>query len=444
MDSPTKSVSQLSPVKGTPSTRVIESLHRELDELKSELLNTKNRNEELSKANDIVKKRRDQLVEKVSNLKHENDTIGSLLQRKARRVHDLEERLNEMTCSSDDLKMKVKTLQTRCEKLQENESSSVSEHERIKIAYDIIVAGQKEYRSHYTAQIKRLKDQLESYIKEKDALIQKNISLINKSDATIYRSIKSITLRSNEIEEKYEKRDKELSDRVSEMGAAVKMNSNDTNALLSASKDLFEEIATTLDLDKKSLLETYMAEGETRINPFMDAEESPRLRTAVSSGENVPIIVKKRGVRASRDSTAVTTEDRVRTLSRELNNSIPQSDRLASVEPSRSKSARRSRIISKDERLLSGELSADSARSKLFDKVVVSTSTAASDFGSRQSSQSKKEEPAETLDAADCVQESLGKKKRRRRKRNRNKITEGVASGKSGDDAAVHSGEEFS
>jgi hypothetical protein len=415
MDSPTKTVDAgVSPRKVTSSTRVIESLHRELDDLKLEVLNYKNKNAELKKANEIVTKRRNQLVEQISNVKHENDTVNSLLHRKERRIASLEEQLNEVACSSDDLKFKLKSLETRCNKLQESEASSVAEYERIKIAYDIMVTSQKEYRDYYTSEIKSLKEKLEIYIKEKDTQIQKNITLINKSDATIYRSIKSIRLRSKEIEEKYTKRDQVLSGSLEKLQKTVGFNTQGTQFLLETSKTLFNDVAKVLKIGKVTFLDANRSEGEESVNSYVTSypvEDKPE--------EEPKSAVKKRSERHNESEVrSASVEERVRLLSKELNKAIPASDRTVSVEPVRTKSAVKLRAVSKlEEHTLSSELSEDSRTSRLFDEVKASGSTASTEQTEPNSQIESSPEPQ--VQGVLTISENNKKRRRRRKKRGR-------------------------
>lgn len=358
--SPTKSQdirgSVLSPKKTTSSTRVIESLHKEIDELKSEVLKFKSNNEELKKTNELVRKRRDQLMEQLSNSKHENETVNSLLQRKQRRINDLESQLNEITSSNDDLKFKFQSLETRSEKLRQSEASSVSEYERMKIAYETMVTSQKEYREYYSKEIKTLKERLNEFIKNKEEHISRNITLISKSDSTIARSIKSITSKSRALEQLYEDRDLKLKDRVETISASHHDNNNEVSFLLQTSKDLFHEIADKLEIDKEELLKTYLEQDSSRVDPFKEVVET-KTKTGPKSHtpQHQSIQVKKRNDRkasnfrstSSSASTRIPSlQERVSSLDKELNKSIPLKDRITpnvTSGPERSKSFRGSR-----------------------------------------------------------------------------------------------------
>ncbi|CCH42188.1 hypothetical protein BN7_1732 [Wickerhamomyces ciferrii] len=344
----------------TSSTRVIEALHKEIDELKSERIKLKSNNDELKKSHDLVKKRRDQIMEQLSNSKHENETVNSLLQRKQRRINDLENQLNETSGSNDDLKFKFQQLEVRCEKIRESEATSVAEFERLKIAYDTIVTSQKEYREYYNKEIKTLKDRLSEFIAKKEEHISKNITLITKSDSTIGRSLKSVNNRSAELEQLYQDRDRKLASKLEKVTNANNKQNRDVSKLIELSKELFHEVAISCQINKEELLNNYLAGDETRTDPFKenveneevseqneqtDQQQQPQQQKPAPyrppSHRKTPsqqINIKKRNERktASRSPSNSSTnternssvEERVLSLDKELNKSIPLKDRI--------------------------------------------------------------------------------------------------------------------
>lgn len=323
----------ISPSKQTSSSRVIESLHTEIDGLKAELVKLKSNNEEIKKSYELVRKRRDHLMEQLSNSKHENDTVNSLLQRKQRRINDLESQLNEISSSSDDMKFKLQSLEVRSEKLRHSEASAVAEYERMKIAYETVVTSQKEYREYYSKEIKTLKERLSDFIKNKEDHINKHISLISKSDATIGRSLKSVTNKSKDLEKLYEERDTKLNEKIQKIASINAKNNNEVSFLIQTSKDLFHEIADKLQIDKEELLKTFLDQDSSRIDPFKE-EDTPKPQ------QTSEITVKKRHEKrnisprvgsgsSTHSDKSLSVEERVVSLDKELNKSIPLKDRIA-------------------------------------------------------------------------------------------------------------------
>ena len=64
-----------SPVKNKQTSRVIDSLHGEIDDLKTELENVKQTSEDYKKKCAILAKKNDLFVDQLANAKHENESM---------------------------------------------------------------------------------------------------------------------------------------------------------------------------------------------------------------------------------------------------------------------------------------------------------------------------------------------------------------------------------
>lgn len=154
-----------SPLK-KPTSRVIERLQAEIDDLKNEAEELKISNQSYKKKNEILSKKNESFVDQLANAKHENDMIGALLKRKERRIADLEEEFNDVHSSNENLKLSNKNLKIRCDNLQESLSLSTAEHERLKIAYDALIASQHEYKRHYQQELDGMYRLFDNYKRE--------------------------------------------------------------------------------------------------------------------------------------------------------------------------------------------------------------------------------------------------------------------------------------
>lgn len=154
-----------SPQKKSTS-RVIERLQTEIDDLKNEAEELRISNQSYKKKNEILSKKNDSFVDQLANAKHENDMVGALLKRKERRIADLEEEFNEVHSSNENLKLSNKNLKIRCDNLQESLAVSTAEHERLKIAYDALIASQNEYKRHYQQELDGMYRLFDNYKKE--------------------------------------------------------------------------------------------------------------------------------------------------------------------------------------------------------------------------------------------------------------------------------------
>ncbi|KAH3680105.1 hypothetical protein WICMUC_000506 [Wickerhamomyces mucosus] len=413
LDSSNTSTTNSSPKK-TSSSRVIESLHNEIDQLKLENLKLKNSNDELKKANELITNRRNQLLEQLSNSKHENETINSLLQRKQRRINDLEDSLNDVSNKSDDINMKFQSLKTRCDKLMESESHSTAEYERIKIAYETIVSSQREYREFYSNEIKNLKEKLNNYIELKDSQINKNFGLVNKSDATIFRSLKSITLRSQQIEDQTNLKNKLLSDSILKLESDYKLETSKLDCLYKKSQEIFDRVAIHLNIEKEELIDNF----NKQFDPI-----DPNIILKSNQIQPKEIKIKKRNDRKSstksqQQNRTISVEERISSLTKELNSVIPASDRVTSLPTSSSSITGSAEITTEIPTIKrSKSLKVDQSRrsSALFESTP-SSSTNTSDV-----SQNLDSKYNNNLNITDGDLSNDLKKKRRRRRRRKNK-----------------------
>lgn len=152
-----------SPVKLKPTSRVIDSLQTEIDGLKAELENVRLSQSEYKKKHEVLASKHESLVDQLANAKHENDMVNALLKRKERRIADLEDDGDRLSSANDSLRSANTKLKIRCDNLQDLSAERTAEYERMKIAYDALIASQNEYKRHYQAEVARLAQQFEAY-----------------------------------------------------------------------------------------------------------------------------------------------------------------------------------------------------------------------------------------------------------------------------------------
>ncbi|KAM9922089.1 hypothetical protein OXX80_011972, partial [Metschnikowia pulcherrima] len=145
-----------SPRKQQSTSRVIDSLHSQIDDLKQEMETLKMSCGDYKKKSTILASKNDSLVDQLANCKHENDMVNALLKRKERRITDLEAEFDDLSSESESLKQSVKNYKIRCDNLQESSASSTAEFERLKISYDALMASQAEYKRHYQDEVSKL------------------------------------------------------------------------------------------------------------------------------------------------------------------------------------------------------------------------------------------------------------------------------------------------
>lgn len=241
-----------SPVKNKQTSRVIDSLHGEIDDLKTELENAKQTSEDYKKKCAILSKKNDLFVDQLANAKHENDMINALLKRKERRINDLEDQYNELSSSNSSLQLTTKNLKIRCENLQESSASSTAEYERLKIAYDALIASQVEYKKHYQQEITSLVSQFEAYKADTKDHYTTLSSTLEKNDRDIDALLDGLANKRKTMDNLYVSKNKTVIEHLRRLAVVTKAHGEDSKQLLLENTDTIQKlIAKYPDLQLK-------------------------------------------------------------------------------------------------------------------------------------------------------------------------------------------------
>lgn len=167
------------------STRVIESLHEQIDTLTNTNLQLTVQSHSLLDKLESAQQRESKLLENTSSLKHENDNLVSMLNRKARKLKDLEEELIDFKKEYNSVLEERSELQEKEKKSSEQEEILNQQVEMIQVQYDAIVDSQKYYKKHYKSEISSLREQLESLKVEQLNYIQSSAAQTNQLDVRL-------------------------------------------------------------------------------------------------------------------------------------------------------------------------------------------------------------------------------------------------------------------
>ncbi|CDK24437.1 unnamed protein product [Kuraishia capsulata CBS 1993] len=157
-----------SPTKSNASTRVIDSLHAEVDVLKAELSKTRSELDEHKKKYDSTQKELVKLEQKMDITKHHNDMNDALLTRKERRIKDLELELSTSIADLKDSKFDLQNTKTTMGNLEKRQKEIVAENERLKAQYNSLQDTSLDYKTHFEAEIKRLKLSLSGFLSSRE------------------------------------------------------------------------------------------------------------------------------------------------------------------------------------------------------------------------------------------------------------------------------------
>lgn len=146
----------------TSSTRVIESLHEQMDTLTSTNLQLTVQSKNLLEKLDAAQQKESKLLENSASLKHENENLVSMLNRKTRRLKDVEEELVKYKESQNSLIQEKTALQEKWENSSSEEKILRQQMEMIRAQYDALVDSHRYYKGYYGSQINILNEQLEN------------------------------------------------------------------------------------------------------------------------------------------------------------------------------------------------------------------------------------------------------------------------------------------
>ncbi|CUM68451.1 uncharacterized protein PRCAT00006175001 [Priceomyces carsonii] len=215
-----------------PTSRVIDSLHSEIDELKNELEIARLAKEEYKKKHLVESKKNESYVDQLANAKHENDMVNALLKRKERRVADLEEQYNDLNSSNETLLLNNKNMKIRCENLQESSALSTAEYERLKIAYDALLASQVEYKKHYQKEIHNLTSQFEKYKKESSERFESLSDNLSSNDRDIDTLLDSLTNKRKTMDNLYVNKNRAVLELLSKLAKAANIHGHSSKSIL--------------------------------------------------------------------------------------------------------------------------------------------------------------------------------------------------------------------
>lgn len=167
------------------STRVIESLHEQIDTLTNTNIQLTVQSHSLLNKLESAQQRESKLLENTSSLKHENDNLVSMLNRKARKLKDLEEESVNLKKDYNVVLEEKRELQQRATKASEQEKNLEQQVEMIQVQYDALVDSQQYYKKHYKSEITTLKEQLEILKAEQLHYIQSSSAQTNVLDVKL-------------------------------------------------------------------------------------------------------------------------------------------------------------------------------------------------------------------------------------------------------------------
>lgn len=273
-----------SPLKRT-TTRVIDALQQEIDVLKSTLRGVQVSSDECMKRCQVLAMRNELVVDQLANQKHENEVVSALLARKERRLKDVEAEYHELVLQHELLQQKFKSVDIRCQHLEQLTHTATAEHERLKIAYEALLQGQAEYKLHYQREVTSLCENLGRLKQETAAKLVELLELVESRLRDVEVLLEALAAKRSTISAAYVKQNRAEVEMLMLLARAARASGEETLAVL-------EEVAATLEAlkelnpDLALRIDQLKAGGERRRRrrrPADDKEPLPRQRSHVRS-----------------------------------------------------------------------------------------------------------------------------------------------------------------
>ncbi|SCV04513.1 LANO_0G10660g1_1 [Lachancea nothofagi CBS 11611] len=192
-----------SPTKGgspgvSSSTRVIEALHAQIDNLTRTNLELTVQSNNLLTRLETATNNHSKHLESMSTLKHENDNLNLMLSRKERRVRDLEQQAAQLRNSYEEAALNNKTMHSKIQNYNQRETNLEQNLQQVQVQYDALLDGQRRYRDQYSREIQELKDQLQSFRRDQGTYVTETLQ-------TLLENHSSLQTRIDEYANKYQK-----------------------------------------------------------------------------------------------------------------------------------------------------------------------------------------------------------------------------------------------
>ncbi|SCW01308.1 LAFE_0D09714g1_1 [Lachancea fermentati] len=260
---------------GSSSTKVIESLHAQIDNLTTTNLQlTVQSNNLLSRLESANTKQSKQL-ETISTLKHENDNLNAMLARKERRLKEAEQELVQLKSSFESTSLENQNLQQEMKTSCQRENALDQKLQLLQVQYDALADGQKRYRDLYEKEVAELRSNLQVLKKENDIFITKNIRNVVNNSSVLQQKLNQYGSKFKGLESLSNEHMETLSQRVDKF--ALELDLPRWQELYKETRDMALEYAREMNL---KIPQSFTEQHNTKItveSKFKTPDSTPPL-----------------------------------------------------------------------------------------------------------------------------------------------------------------------
>ncbi|CAI4055524.1 hypothetical protein SKDZ_02G2380 [Saccharomyces kudriavzevii ZP591] len=229
------------------SSKVIESLHDQIDMLTKANLQLTRQSQNLLGKLELAQSKESKLLENLNLLKNENENFNSIFERKNKKLKELEKDFSELSSNYNEQKEKMAELNKVARDSSAIENSCSEKLQNMEVNYNSLLESQNFYRDHYSDEISKLNEKIsflelelsnQNFNYGSDASSNSDMEFnLNKFNDSV-KDLKSMEA------EKDSKLSKIISDSLNELNLQNWLN------LYETSEDLISTFAEKMDLSE--------------------------------------------------------------------------------------------------------------------------------------------------------------------------------------------------
>ncbi|CCC67690.1 hypothetical protein NCAS_0A11320 [Naumovozyma castellii] len=163
------------------STKLIENLHQQIDQLTNTNIQLTLQSQNLLSKLESYQQKEIKLAESQSLLIHEQDNLVSMINRKDRRINDVQTEFQGLQAKYEMIKMENDSNETKAESFDQLKKSKTEEMEKLRLQYDTMLESQLHYRDHYVAELASLSQEIEEFQKSRGKTLKDALSKESKN-----------------------------------------------------------------------------------------------------------------------------------------------------------------------------------------------------------------------------------------------------------------------
>ncbi|CAI4058846.1 hypothetical protein N7582_001217 [Saccharomyces uvarum] len=142
------------------SSKVIESLHDQIDMLTKANLQLTTQSQNLLSKLELAQSKESKLLENLNLLKNENENLSSIFERKNKKLKEVEKNFSDLSTDYNVQKEKLAELNKVMENSSVMEKTSSEKLQNLEVNYDSLLESQNFYKDHYSNEISKLNEKI--------------------------------------------------------------------------------------------------------------------------------------------------------------------------------------------------------------------------------------------------------------------------------------------